>query len=879
MATTPLEGRVPPHNLDAEASVLGSVLLDSEVLDRLEGLLAADAFYKEAHRKIWEAMVALRARRDPVDLVTLSEELRQNGELENVGGLSYLVGLSEQTPTAAYADYYGRIVAEKWTLRKLIAAAGEAMKMAYDEEGSLEDILDTAGRKVLEVSTQGARSEFQSMKELVHETFEHIQMLYENKGQVDGVKSGFRELDSMIGGLTSGSLNIIAARPSMGKTSFALTIAQNVALRGEGAAVAIFSLEMPAVQLVTRMLCSEARIDMNRLRQGQLTDRDFSRLVDVAGRISEAAILIDDTSDLTLMELRARARRLHAQHRLGLIVIDYLQLMSGPGGGKNGGENRQQEIAQISRGLKGLARELDVPVIALSQLSRAVESRPNKRPMLSDLRESGCLTGDSLVQMADGSRQPIRGLVGKSGFAVLALDEATQKLVPARVSRAFSTGVKPVFTLTTRLGRSIRATANHKFLTARGWKRLDELTVGDYLALPRRLASPQQQSLGDEELALLGHLIGDGCTLPRHSLQYTTRDPDLAQTVVDLARVVFGESIAPKIKSERGWLQVYLSAAHRLGWGKRNPVAVWLEGLGVWGLRSHEKRIPRQVFAQPAPAVARFLRHLWSTDGCVALRQGKAPYPAVYYASSSEGLAQDVQTLLLYLGINARLKRVPQKGKGRDQFHVVLSGQSDLLRFVREVGAVGRSKQSALAVVEAYLTGRQENTNRDVIPLELWLQPARASLAVIGMSHRELHRALGMAYSGATLFGQNLSRERTRRMAGALGSEALERLADSDIYWDTVRSIEAAGQEEVFDLTVPGPHNFIANNIIVHNSIEQDADLVMFIYRDEYYNPHSEKAGIAEIIVGKQRNGPTGTVELQFHAQHVRFNDLAKDEI
>lgn len=711
MAITPLEGRVPPHNLDAEASVLGSVLLDSEVLDRLEGLLATDAFYKEAHRKIWEAMLSLRARRDPVDLVTLSEELRQNGQLENVGGLSYLVGLSEQTPTAAYADYYGRIVAEKWTLRKLITAAGEAMKMAYDEEGSLEEILDTAGRKVLEVSTQGAKSEFQSMKELVNQTFEHIQLLYENKGSVDGVKSGFRELDSLIGGLTSGSLNIIAARPSMGKTSFALTIAQNVALRGEGATVAIFSLEMPAVQLVTRMLCSEARIDMNRLRQGQLTDRDFSRLVDVAGRISEAAILIDDTSDLTLMELRARARRLHAQHKLGLIVIDYLQLMSGPGGGKNGGENRQQEIAQISRGLKGLARELDVPVIALSQLSRAVESRPNKRPMLSDLRESGCLTGDSLVQMADGSRQFIRELVGKSGFSVLALDEATQKLVPARVSRAFSTGVKPVFTLTTRLGRSIRATANHKFLTARGWKRLDELTVGDYLALPRRLASPQQQRLGD------------GCTLPRHSLPYTTRDPDLAQT------------------------------------------------------------------------------------------------------------------------------------------------------------GVGRAKQSALAAVEAYLTGRQENTNRDGIPLELWLQPARTSLAVIGMSHRELHRALGMASSGMPLFGQNLSRERTRRMAGALGSEALERLADSDIDWDAVRSIEAAGQEEVFDLTVPGPHNFVANNIIVHNSIEQDADLVMFIYRDEYYNPHSEKAGIAEIIVGKQRNGPTGTVQLQFHAQHVRFNDLAKDEI
>lgn len=393
-----MEGRVPPHNLDAEASVLGSVLLDSEVLDRLEGILSAEAFYKESHRKIWTAMAGLRAKRDPVDLVTLSEELRQIGELESSGGLSYLVGLSESTPTAAYADYYGRIVAEKWTLRKLIQATGEAMRMAYDEVGSIEDILDSAGRMVLEVATQGAQSEFQTMRELVHQTFEHIQQLYENQGMADGVRTGFRELDSLIGGMTKGSLIIIAARPSMGKTAAALSIAQNAALR-DGVGVAVFSLEMPSVQLVTRMMCSEARIDMNRLRQGQLTDRDFQRLVDVAGRIAEAPILIDDTSDMTLMELRSRARRLATQQKLGLIVIDYLQLMSGPNASRNAGENRQQEIAQISRGLKGLARELNLPVIALSQLSRAVEARPNKRPMLSDLRESGSIEQDADLVM------------------------------------------------------------------------------------------------------------------------------------------------------------------------------------------------------------------------------------------------------------------------------------------------------------------------------------------------------------------------------------------------------------------------------------------------------------------------------------------------
>ncbi|ETN88073.1 intein-containing replicative DNA helicase [Thermus scotoductus] len=662
-----MEGRIPPHNLEAEQSVLGAILLDSDVLDELEGLLPSpEAFYAEAHRKIYAAMQTLRSQGKPVDLVTLAEELSRRGELEALGGVSYLVQLSEATPTAAYAEHYARIVAEKWTLRKLIQAAGEAMRLAYEEAGSLDEILDTAGKKILEVALTQTETEARSIRELVHETFEHIEALFQNKGEVSGVRTGFKELDQLIGTLAPGSLNIIAARPAMGKTAFALTIAQHAALK-EGIGVGIYSLEMPASQLTLRLMCSEARIDMNRVRLGQLTDRDFSRLVDVAGRLSEAPIYIDDTPDLTLMELRARARRLRSQYEVGLLIIDYLQLMSGPGAGKQG-ENRQQEIAAISRGLKALARELNVPVIALSQLSRAVEARPNKRPMLSDLRESGCLAGDTLVQLADGSRKPIRELVGRSGFHVLALNEATMKLEAAMVSRAFATGVKPVFALTTQLGRQIRATANHKFLTSKGWKRLDELRPGDWVALPRRLDVATQQTLGDEELALLGHLIGDGCALPRHTLQQAS-----------------------------------------------------------------------------------------------------------------------------------------------------------------------------------------------------------------GLSQRELYRAVGMAYAGSTLFRQNLSRDRAVRMAHAVKSVALSQMATSDVYWDKVASIQPDGIEEVFDLTVPGLHNFIANNIIVHNSIEQDADLVMFIYRDEYYNPHSEKAGIAEIIVGKQRNGPTGTVELQFHAAHVRFNDLARE--
>ncbi len=388
-----MESRLPPQNLEAEQSVLGSVLLDNEVYPAIEGIVGANHFYKESHRKIFRSMEKLFHRHEPIDLVTLTEELRQSGELEGVGSVPYLIGLADSVPTAAYAENYARIVVDKAVLRDLIQASGQIMQTAYDQALPLEQVLDKAEASIFELSSTKRSHNFQSMSNLVGDTFAHINELFTNPDPVSGLRTGFKELDIITAGLQPSSLNVLAARPAMGKTAFALTIGLNVALR-ENATVGIFNLEMSAVQLVTRMLCSEARVDMSRVRNGQLSDRDFQRLADTAGRLAEAKIFIDDNADLTVMELRSRARRLMAEHGLGLIVIDYLQLMSGSSR-LGGGENRQQEISVISRGLKVLARELDIPVVALSQLSRAVEARPNKRPLLSDLRESGSIEQDA----------------------------------------------------------------------------------------------------------------------------------------------------------------------------------------------------------------------------------------------------------------------------------------------------------------------------------------------------------------------------------------------------------------------------------------------------------------------------------------------------
>jgi len=387
----PMIDRVPPHNREAEQSVIGAIFLEPQALITASEILLADDFYQNAHKTIFETMLRLSDQGKAIDVVTVTEELSAKKEIEDVGGLSYLLELANAVPTAANVAHYAKIVEEKALLRRLIRVATKIVEDGYTREDEVEALLGEAEKKMMEVANRKNAGDFKHVKDVLVETFDNIEQLQSRKGDVTGIPTGFRDLDHITAGFQRNDLIIVAARPSVGKTAFALNVAQSVAVQAREN-VAIFSLEMGAEQLIMRMLCAEGNIDAQVLRTGALTTEDWGKLTMAMGSLSNSGIFIDDTPGVRINEIRAKCRRLAQEHGLGMILIDYLQLIQGSG---KPGENRQQEVSEISRSLKQLARELKVPVIALSQLSRGVEQRQDKRPMMSDLRESGSIEQDA----------------------------------------------------------------------------------------------------------------------------------------------------------------------------------------------------------------------------------------------------------------------------------------------------------------------------------------------------------------------------------------------------------------------------------------------------------------------------------------------------
>ncbi|MBA0123987.1 replicative DNA helicase [Haloechinothrix sp. YIM 98757] len=637
----------------------------------------------------------------------------------------------------------------------------------------------------------------------------------------------------------------------------------------QGMSSVIFSLEMGRTEIVMRMLSAEAKIRLQDMRGGRMSDDDWTRLARRMSEISEAPLFIDDSPNMTMMEIRAKARRLRQRHDLQLIVVDYMQLMTS---GKRV-ESRQQEVSEFSRQLKLLAKELEVPLVAISQLNRGPEQRTDKRPMLADLRESGCLTRGTRILRADTGTETTIGELLDSGErpVVWSLDER-MRLVPRAMPKVFPSGTKEVFRLRTTSGREVEASANHPFLTVDGWLPLGELTERDRIAVPRSVPEPlEQRELPHPEIVMLAHLIGDGSFVRRQPIRYASVDEANLNAVSDAAQH-FGVTAVRDEHAKARCVSLRLPSPHRLTHGKRNPIASWLDQLGLFGLRSHEKFVPDVVFQLPREQIALFLHHLWATDGS-ARWDDTAGQARIYYASTSRRLVDNVSQLLLRVGVLSRIKRVHKPGY-RDGWHLYVYGADNQLRFLEEVGVHGARGLVAHEIVRK-LRSIVGNTNSDTVPREVW-ERVRTLLAARQMTHREFAEAMSSRFCGSTMWKHAPSRSRLARAAAVLDDAELDLLATNDVFWDEIAEITSLGQQEVYDATVPGTNNFVANGVAVHNSLEQDADIVLLINRPDASEQDDPRAGEADLILAKHRAGPTSTVTVAHQLHYSRFADLAQ---
>ncbi len=631
----------------------------------------------------------------------------------------------------------------------------------------------------------------------------------------------------------------------------------------------IFSLEMSKSEIVMRLLSAEAKIKLADMRSGRMNDDDWTRLARRMSEISEAPLYIDDSPNLTMMEIRAKARRLRQKADLKLVVVDYLQLMTS---GKKV-ESRQVEVSEFSRHLKLLAKELEVPVVAISQLNRGPEQRTDKKPMLSDLRESGCLTASTRILRADSGAEVTFGELMQTGERPLvwSLDERL-RMVARPMTNVFPSGHKEVFRLRLASGREVEATANHPFMKLDGWTPLGQLKVGDRIAAPRRVPEPvDTHRMAESEVILLAHMIGDGSCVKRQPIRYASVD-EANLAAVTVAATHFGVRAIRDDYPAARVTTLRLPSPVPLARGRRNPIAAWLDGLGLFGRRSYEKFVPQAVFRAPNDQVALFLHHLWATDGSVrwdaTTGQGR-----IYYASTSRRLIDDVAALLLRVGVFGRIKRARKLGY-RDCWHLYIYGAQNQVRFLQVAGVHGE-KAAAVQEVLLQLEDVVRNPNLDTVPTEVWTR-VRALLSSKQITHREFASAMGIQFCGSTLWKHSPSRARLHRVAALLEDQDIHALATSDAYWDTVVEITSLGKQDVYDGTVSGTHNFVANGIAAHNSLEQDADMVILLHRPDAFERDDPRGGEADFILAKHRNGPTKTVTVAHQLHLSRFANMAR---
>ncbi|MBV9228447.1 MAG: AAA family ATPase, partial [Chloroflexi bacterium] len=745
-----------------------------------------------------------------------------------------------------------------------------------DPEEDVTEVVDRAEHLIFEIGQRAnALGTEAALAELVTDFMNELEQRAAQRGDIVGVPSGFTDLDRLTGGFQRSDLIIMAARPGAGKTAWALSLAYNAAVH-HGQRIGIFSLEMSQSQLVQRLVSIDTGIDTHRLRTGMIEDENWEVIVRATDRLSVASIRIDGTSVLSPTQMRSRARRWVAEHDTSLIIVDYLQLMQSGDTTRQKRENRVLIIDEISRQLKLLARELNIPIVVLAQLSRAVETRQMKVPQLSDLRE--CVTGDTrVVDAATGRWVSIREV--SKGMQVLGAD-IHQRIRSFAVERVWPTGVKPTHLLTTRTGRQVQATANHPFLTPQGWRRLEQLQAGDVIAsalrLPHHGAELEDRA---ERCRLLGYLVGDGTYQRHREVGFISMDIATMQDACEIVSSHFSHVVAKEKPCHNSQAkQVTFISVYANGYGKPygNPLREWLRSLGVFGQRDNTKHIPAYVFEAGAVGAREFLAGYLATDGCVKQCKGESHQGMweMHFDTVSHSLARDVQMLLLRLGIVSSVQ--PSRYNSRSTqpiYRIAVALTAENLRRCAHIPVRGK-KGELLRQMEITLSRDQTNSGLFGLPKEV-------SRMVALRSRGRTSVPRGM-WTGRTWHdqGKRMNREVCQKWAREMDDEELLDWATSDLLWEPIRSIAPAGEAEVFDISVPGCGNFLANGIVAHNSggIENNADIVMFIYRDELYNPETTRRNVADIIVAKHRNGPTGSICLHYDPRTTRFRDM-DDEV
>lgn len=818
---------IPPHSQNAEEAVIGGLLIDAQAINQVADMLEVNDFYRRENRNIYEAMIALDAGGEDIDVITVPERMKRLEKWDGDDSMQYIGRLAKDTPSSANIRAYAKIVRDRSVQRQLIKA-GMSFAQIIDDEEDVSSQLDAAQQKVLDIGREKTGGPM-TVKEHLPAWVDRLDSRSQAGGRITGLETGFYDFDAMTGGLGKGDLIIAAGRPSMGKSAWAMNIADHVSR--DGTPTLVFSMEMPAEQLIDRQVAARTNIPLGRIRDAQLDADQWPRVSEQTGKISQQPLIIDESGSLSATDIRARSRRVKQRHGLGLIVVDYLQLISG-----SRKENRNQEITEISRSLKIMAKDLGCAVIALSQLNRGVEQRANKRPLMSDLRE--CLPVSEWVDTPIGPAQ---------------LKTRPGKIITAGRRSAAPSGcdfIEKRYNRTYRVDTSFgsfSATAKHQVLTGTGWKRVRDLKPGrDVVACPKRIEHANRGA--QPHARLLGWLIGNGYLKGTPNLVYRK---ELSDDVV-AAVAPFGVSVREKVtqKSENV-IEAYFSNGVESGC-LPNPIMTWIRELGLEGKQAAEKAIPDCYLGTSDETHKELLRGLWEADGTVTAGVAK-------YATCSEVLARQVKWLLHTIGVRATINWYDNGHQGMWDVRCAIEDNDRM----REI-CVNRHRFGEL---------------KD--PSTRYIDPAPAIFVELVDEMYQGDERIQRRADGSV---KQIPKARMKRIMSQCPISTINESPYMSIPymgWSTVSSVEVEDREvRVCDLHVPETHCFLTNGLVVHNSgaIEQDADVIVFLYRDEVYNDNSTDKGTAEIIIGKQRNGPTGTCDLLFQGEYTRFANLAQQD-